>query len=238
MIYDNITVLFSDGRSGSHAIYMWLLNNMEDTFGISSAHELIKNHPLGHQVIKGGMDKKNLLFRAEFINADIQREQIFRHIDIHDGSFKCVDNICNNFQMFMLLRDFYNYIASFISVARIKPEFTEGKIISKARMWRERAERYMEGDVDFILYNKWDTSAEYRAEIKKIFSDQPVIDDNKHLYNFSEKWVGLQSGFDTEDRHQRFKELVPEEMDLFRRILDDNQDLCKLSDEIFGKIYS
>jgi len=238
MIYDNITVLLADGRSGSHAIYMWLLNNMEDTFGMPYACPLIYTYPFGKKFIDDYAGENNLLFRAEFISAFIQNDEIFKFFNMDTKEVKNVLDLCDNLNIFMILRDFYNYIASWISLIKTKQHLSENQLAHKVRIWKERADRYIKNDVHFILYNEWDKSESYRKSLKSIFSDKPVNDQYKSDFNCTTENFGLASGFETDTRHQRFKELTPEEFKLFERIIDENPDLCELSDQIFGKVYS
>ena len=162
-------VFIAPQRSGHHAVLKWFAaQHKQDFTHINNAWIA------GDSTVKGSNDKKpycNCCNPYRTIR-DHSKNKLNVIWNFENRDFDYVHKACDILKYdkkpIVVLRDHYNFIASYIAQWSAKRLLDQNAILQ----WLEYAQEYLENGNDhyyFINYNKWVSSKDYREQICKDF---------------------------------------------------------------------
>lgn len=235
---DLLINVISVQRCGTHAVSNWLLRQHKQIW-----HDSTPEHKGDYYEISSYY-KRNVMFNG--------KPQTLKYVGDSDVALICYENVSvEDFvssqdeiiwsigrplktQNILVLRDFYNFSASFFKRHEYVPEHILKcwESIAKEVINRENKFKY------FINYNKWHKDISYRKEVCKVlglhFNDygkQSILDFGGGSSFDGTLRDGEANSLDTEKRWTNFIN-----NEAYKRIIRNNKKLTDMSDSIFGRV--
>ena len=243
-------------RTGHHAISIWL---MHQQLGVSEFELKTITQWLFYLPTQDGMSflVNNPLIRdknqhpdklkfdriiTDYCNANPTNLMIAGH---EERSLKDVAWACGTSDVFgsgtdlvVVLRDFKNWVASYIKMAgRDGKPYDELINDEKIDTYKDHCKFFFESsDIEYILFNQWFSSEEYRRELAErlnlTFTDA-AIDQESPFGGGSSfdkmEYLKTASLMKVNDRHKQM-----ENHPVYDRIIKENQETLEMSNEIFA----
>ena len=249
-------MIASMNRTGHHAISIWL---MHQQLGVSEFELKTITQWLFYLPTQDGMSflVNNPLIRdknqhpdklkfdriiTDYCNANPTNLMIAGH---EERSLKDVAWACGTSDVFgsgtdlvVVLRDFKNWVASYIKMAgRDGKPYDELINDEKIDTYKDHCKFFFESsDIEYILFNQWFSSEEYRRELAErlnlTFTDAAIDQESP---------FGGGSSFDKMEHlktaslmkvNERYKQM--ESHPVYDRIIKENQEVLEMSNEIFA----
>ena len=207
-------------RSGHHAIINWAMNHFSNCYFINNI-----------------LEEQKYYFATSDFKKKIQTTNFFCNIeDFHIDKDKLFDIGLGfyNLKNFYIFRNPFNLMASRLKNKNIPENI---KNIDKCKFllekWKEYAKKYLSGEKNYFVYDKWFYSKKYRDEIAKNIgfnNNEKHLDEVSHFGEGSSfdklKYNGIAQKMNVLTRYEYY-----EENNDFLNLFDD--EILELTNKIF-----
>lgn len=231
-------------RSGNHAVINWIIANsgIEGAVHMNNVFDLSESPP---KIINQSQIKKELSGNTKLLVLS------YEDVSLNDGiievpAYKFSEN--HKFVNVILLRDFYNFLASRIGIlesikkAGVRNPIQKVSLEEVKNLWKQYAKEY-QGKTNFIKeslsvsYNDWYKSKDYRDELLRDLFGVNSINKDKDLNKVSDHGRGSSfDGLTYDGRANEMKVLerwkVYQEKPIFQNLINDDL-IRKINREVF-----